>query len=524
MVHGALDDSGRKVYKREVKGSDPDLIKRRLNECATHCTCHRTGKAQSLCYKALTRSECMRFCIAYWGLTDKQRQFLVHTMYHNTDADETNFNFTQRRRWYWGSKKMCFQAFCWLLGTSQPTLRKFLGWHQPGQTFTGSGNHMVCRDRPQQKKVNRFFMTLYKSAAEPMPLGQGKKTRAGSIDADIIRDDQPWICQGSQDNHDTKDDDDDGDHWCPDQPTVQCETDLTLAALGLVPGLSVRYLAHVSMLHLYLLFLATEESDEAWGLESGVNDPCPESGVSRPERPSYVTFLTCWKSTWHMYLKLRKKSQHAQCTTCWELLQALKCPKMTLQEKADTAESLKVHYQHQYLDRCLYWAMRLQSRMRQGILCIIIDSMDKCNFAWPRFDFCRMPKSQSVIRPKLCFTASIAHGFCTNLYLAPDTLDHGSNAFCEVLSATLESVYKICKEREWDFPEHLVLQCDNTVSQTKNQYCMVYLAYLVARYKFASTTANFLMVGHTHEDVGHQLCKIMLSTIPGVWSQGVWCL
>ena len=32
-----------------------------------------------------------------------------------------------------------------------------------------------------------------------------------------------------------------GDYWCPDQPTVQCETDLTLAALGLVPVLDVRF-------------------------------------------------------------------------------------------------------------------------------------------------------------------------------------------------------------------------------------------------------------------------------------------
>ena len=294
-------------------------------------------------------------------------------------------------------------------------------------------------------------MAMYKSAAEPMPLAEGKKKRAIPVDADILRDEEPWNCQN---DHDTEDGNDNGDHWCPDQPTVQCETDLTLAALGLVPGLDVRYLPHVSVLHLYWLFLATDDCNR--GLESGVDHPGQQFGGNDLGKSSYTTFRCCWRSTWHKYMKLRKKSQHAQCTTCWELQQVLKNPKMSLQEKADAAESLKVHYKHQYLDRCLYWAMRLQSKLKQGILCVIIDSMDKSKFAWPRFDFHKMPKSQSVIRPKLCFTAAIAHGWCTNLFMAPDNLDHGANALCEVLSTTIETVHNICKEQNLDFPDHLV--------------------------------------------------------------------
>ena len=58
-------------------------------------------------------------------------------------------------------------------------------------------------------------------------------------------------------------------------------------------------------------------------------------------------------------------------------------------------------------------------------------------------------------------------------------------------------------------PEHLVIQSDNTVSQTKNTYVHIALAYLVAIKQFKSVSLNYLMVGHTHEDIGacyHNKC------------------
>ena len=49
-------------------------------------------------------------------------------------------------------------------------------------------------------------------------------------------------------------------------------------------------------------------------------------------------------------------------------------------------------------------------------------------------------------------------------------------------------------------PRHLVLQCDNTTAQTKNQFAFSMMAYLVGVEKFASVNAMFLHVGHTHEE------------------------
>ena len=54
----------------------------------------------------------------------------------------------------------------------------------------------------------------------------------------------------------------------------------------------------------------------------------------------------------------------------------------TWEVRMQAAAGLKVHYQNQYLDRCIYWSLRFASRANCDVLTIIIDSMDKAKFAW----------------------------------------------------------------------------------------------------------------------------------------------
>ena len=137
------------------------------------------------------------------------------------------------------------------------------------------------------------------------------------------------------------------------------------------------------------------------------------------------------------------------------------------------------------------------------VLTIIIDSMDKAKFAWPQYPWGRTDKTlHSFRRPRLVVTGAFAHGYGTFLFIADDDLSHGSCAFCDVLCRVLESVWSHCKRRGIAFPKHLVVQSDNTTAQAKNTYVAMFLAYLVSRYKFATTNLFFLMVGHTHEDIG----------------------
>lgn len=66
---------------------------------------------------------------------------------------------------------------------------------------------------------------------------------------------------------------------------------------------------------------------------------------------------------------------------------------------------------------------------------IILDSMDRAKFAWPRWPFRKVPKNlETIHRPRLVLAAAIAHGFTTCLYVAQENVSHGADAFLEILS------------------------------------------------------------------------------------------
>eukprot|EP00435_Cladocopium_sp_Y103_P048636 s2064_g14.t1 len=61
-------------------------------------------------------------------------------------------------------------------------------------------------------------------------------------------------------------------------------------------------------------------------------------------------------------------------------------------------------------------------------------------------------------------------------------------------------------------PRHLVLQVDNTVAQAKNGFVGAFCAYVTGKQIFQSVTMNFLMVGHTHEDID-QVFSLLVSQV-----------
>jgi hypothetical protein len=134
---------------------------------------------------------------------------------------------------------------------------------------------------------------------------------------------------------------------------------------------------------------------------------------------------------------------------------------------------------------------------------IIIDSMDKKKCVWPKYSFMRKPHEIEGLkpRPRMTLTCGIAHGWVTGLFVGQEGLTHGSDAFLEVLCLLLTKVSDMCKAAGRRFPAHLVVQADNTVAQTKNSFVSSFLSYVVGQSKFSTATMNFLMVGHTHEDV-----------------------
>ena len=92
-------------------------------------------------------------------------------------------------------------------------------------------------------------------------------------------------------------------------------------------------------------------------------------------------------------------------------------------------------------------------------------------------------------------------------------MHHGGGHFCELLFRALDSVAEIARREKREFPQHLVIQSDNTTAQAKNSLVSNCLAYLVARGKFLTATLNFLTVGHTHEDVDRPFSLILVTCL-----------
>ena len=438
-------------------------------------------KCKNQCSKKVTFEELLTTCRTFHSLSSHDQQFLIHTMYASPGAEHTNGldgnNVTRvRTQWSLYGHEVCAVAFVKLLGISFRRLYKDAN-AVPDMRRSLDGHPAPLRERPQAAVCDQFFIDLYCSAAEPVPVdlhidNVEESVAEGAVDN---LDCDSFVVHGMGDPLE----------WDPFRPKHQIVEEVQGQGST---GLPKRELPHGTVPDLYWQFLAYFNQ-----LTHDNKDP-----------PSFSTFRRVWLSKWHRALQFRPASSHACCTTCFELRSKIYNTWSTPAEKYMWARQWRTHLQDQYHDRMVYWSLRHCSRkLDSDVLVVIIDSMDKKKAVWPRYTFDRQPHEldNKPPRPRAVLTAALAHGWCTDLILADDSLHHGASAFCEVLARVLDHVYKMSMVNGRPFPKHLVIQSDNTVAQAKNSLANCFLAHLVGTGKFVSCTLNFLMVGHTHEDV-----------------------
>ena len=76
---------------------------------------------------------------------------------------------------------------------------------------------------------------------------------------------------------------------------------------------------------------------------------------------------------------------------------------------------------------------------------------------------------------------------------------------------------------EGQIPKHLVVQSDDTTSFSKNHGVHMMAGWLVASRYLGSVTLNYLVVGHTHEDVGCIPGRASSSAAKVIVQQHFWC-
>lgn len=290
-----------------------------------------------------------------------------------------------RTQWALGDQDVCLEAFHRLLGIGKHRLLKVIaGALDMRRTFPGMLKKPSGREAAQSNLCDRFFAELYMSSAEPEP----NEFRDCSKDTD----------GGANENRDLS------------RPLdiAFCERDMASMLPHFIqnplvqgyggPRPPVRMLQYSRLHDLYWLFLATV----ALWLEP----------LAR--RPSWMTFWRAWNRKWKGFLRFRGTEEHSKCTFCWKCRKVL-ATHISLQDKYTVAERLRVHLANQYADRCIYWALRHESRLKGNVLVIIIDSMDKSKLPIPRWKFGEKPKVlEGFVRPVMTLTASLAHGWGAN--------------------------------------------------------------------------------------------------------------
>ena len=491
----------------ESQGADPADVKRRLSQAT--CLC------QGPCHKAVKYKSLLLLCQLFWGLSAMERGMLLRHEYAAGQEEDDSVAEADpsegrlgRRTWSLCGQVVCFPIFCNLLRTGQHTVRRQIaGVPDQRCSLLGGERSPAPRSHEKSDQVDWFFYELYQSAAEPLPEdtqciwaefeGAPKPNQATAFES-------PWTAESSSNLVHSPDLSAmvrqgvaGADYDFVPELSMNPVAAITAVACTAAFGLPVRYLQHIRIMDLYWQFLSAWEEKQQLGFFSFQKPPC------------FKTFARRW-GFWKKWLKIRKPSQHSQCQTCFELQRQMNGSSSTWGAKLQAARDLRAHYQLQYLDRSIYWSLRQLSQAGKDVLTIIIDGMDKTKFAWPRWPFDRLPKSmEKLVRPKVVFTAAIAHGWCTALFMTNEYMDHGSSLWCELICQVLEEVWKLSQKTGRRFPRHLVIVSDNTTGFAKNQHALKFLAFLTATYKFITANLFFLIVGHTHEDID-QLFAVVL--------------
>jgi hypothetical protein len=76
----------------------------------------------------------------------------------------------------------------------------------------------------------------------------------------------------------------------------------------------------------------------------------------------------------------------------------------------------------------------------------------------------------------------------------------GANVTVECIARTLQKL-AAQPERQESWPKILFLQVDGCIGDNKNRTLFAYAGWLVAQGNFKEVHINFLLVGHTHEDI-----------------------
>ena len=134
----------------------------------------------------------------------------------------------------------------------------------------------------------------------------------------------------------------------------------------------------------------------------------------------------------------------------------------------------------------------------QTTIVMIIDGMDQSKFCWPRAPFFTNHEFDGFVRPRLHITGVLVHGYFSMLTISHTDISKSGSTTVDLVAHILTELHQLGVSLS---DAHVHCQLDNTASTNKNNTLLLFLAAMVAAGLICTFTANFLRVGHTHEDM-----------------------
>jgi hypothetical protein len=244
-------------------------------------------------------------------------------------------------------------------------------------------------------------------------------------------------------------------------------------------------------------------------------------------------FYKLWKKE-APNLRQRKASRFGRCNDCakYDLMMSDATSPGNRAHHTSTLFAVYIHTQHtlpgvrariwlqkdehliaQYTERKAYYTNKETARRHPDeFVSIIIDGMDSNTLLIPKLQrHCKDIDEKNATKFALMGVKMVNGGKYQYTYLSSGRSQKNANGTFNALVACLVDL----KERKGIMPRVLFLQLDNCPSENKSRAFYILIATLVGFGVFDTVNVNYLMVGHTHEDID-QLFSVLSRYLTGI--------
>ena len=256
---------------------------------------------------------------------------------------------------------------------------------------------------------------------------------------------------------------------------------------------------------------------------------------------SFISLSNIRRASFPKFAPKARGDSFSRCGLC-DRYKQLRSACTPLSHSADKwGRLLAAHRSGQRAHRLFYYANRHTSEMYPAkILCVIHDKMDHSKIASPHYSH-KTKVTDSFMKMPFAITRMIAHGHGDVQYahygidIFPTNSNHTIGSIAQllrdlegqpknsssqlfsngekqsVLTTTILDGSEICLDSLLPSPEEpipakplphvLTLQLNNASGDNKNRWVLAFCSLLVFKGIFREVYINFLIVGHTHEDI-----------------------